>query len=806
MQTYTNGHPASAARRDAGEIAEALGIRLKSLGNGTQSTTCPQCSARRSAAGKSNTCLSVLIDGDGLRWNCHHCGWKGGEFYEARRADTSDPNVPTWHAIVPVPDGVRLKFPRHKNGEPNTVWDYRDSNGRLLGHVCRWDTGDGGKEVMPLSWCVGPDGSRAWRWMALPTPRPLYGRDQFDKQPDAPVLVVEGEKSADAAAKRFSDHVAVTSSGGAKAADKADWTPLAGRHVVIWPDHDEPGGRYAADVARLAAKAGAATVRIVAVPSSWPEGWDLADALPEGITAETLRELLTAAKPANAETARRSDAETQAPAEPVPLVRPMPPADAYPIHGLGSQLAEVACALQEIVQSPQAMCANSVLAVVTLAAQAHIDVALPIGAGSVRPVSSLFLTVGRSGERKSATDDIAMRAVKAHEAGLRTTWEIDAKAHKNAHDAWEAERKGILGSKPSAKQSNVDRVSREADLRAMGDEPQPPLLPIMTMAEPTIEGLAKLLMAGQPSVGVFSAEGGQFVGGHALSDDAKLRSAAALSHLWDGETWKRVRSLDGASTIANRRLAMHLMVQPDVAAQLLNDPVLRDQGLASRMLVTFPATTMGTRLHRDPSAEALATVTRFTARMTAALSLPMPIRDGTRNELSPRPIRFSPDAARVWIEFSDHIERMIAPGKQLEPISGFAAKMAEHAARLAAVIAWWEDHASGTIDAATLRGAIRIVEHHGDEALRLWQASVVPPDIADAQRLQEWLRDRWDGPLVSIPDITQLGPNSVRVARRARELVGILAEHGWLLPQPGGGVIRGKRRREAWAIWGRALP
>ena len=352
----------------------------------------------------------------------------------------------------------------------------------------------------------------------------------------------------------------------------------------------------------------------------------------------------------------------------------------------------------------------------------------------------------------------------------------------------------------------MERASREADLRALGEEPVPPLAPIMTMADPTIEGLAKLLMAGQPAVGVFSAEGGQFVGGHAMSDDAKLRSAAALSHLWDGEPWKRVRSLDGASTIANRLLAMHLMVQPDVAAQLINDPVLRDQGLLSRLLVTYPATTTGTRLHRDPSPESLTTMSRFTARMSAALSLSMSLQSGTRNELAPRSMRFAPAARALWIEFSDRVERMLGPGGQLEPISGFAAKMAEHAARLAAVVIWWSDKSAHEIDAATLRGAIRIVEHHGDEALRLWQSSVIPPDIADAQRVLDWLRYRWDSPLVSVADICQLGPNSMRTARRARELAGILAEHGWLIPQPGGGTIRGLRRREVWFICSGAQP
>ena len=110
------------------------------------------------------------------------------------------------------------------------------------------------KTIMPLSYCEDDAGRRSWRWLHLPAPRPLYGLDRLALRPDAPVLLVEGEKTADAAAKLFPDHVAVTSSGGSNAAGKADWSPLSGRHVVIWPDHDEPGRRFAADVATAGAR------------------------------------------------------------------------------------------------------------------------------------------------------------------------------------------------------------------------------------------------------------------------------------------------------------------------------------------------------------------------------------------------------------------------------------------------------------------------------------------------------------------------------------------------------------------------
>jgi len=52
---------------------------------------------------------------------------------------------------------------------------------------------------------------------------------------------------------------------------------------------------------------------------------------------------------------------------------------------------------------------------------------------------------------------------------------------------------------------------------------------MLTCPEPTYEGMCRLLAAGHPSIGIFAAEGGQYIGGHGMSDDARLRTAAGLS-------------------------------------------------------------------------------------------------------------------------------------------------------------------------------------------------------------------------------------------------------------------------------------
>jgi uncharacterized protein (DUF927 family) len=215
----------------------------------------------------------------------------------AREADAWVPILP---APLPLPPVIRHR----KHGTPSHVWEYRDARGALLHLVARFDSPGGRKEILPL--CCGAD---SWRWRGPKAPRPLYGLDALAARAGAPVLILEGEKATTAAAALFLDHVPMTWSGGAAATAQADWTPLRGRRVAIWPDADDPGRRAAAEAAKRARAAGAASVAIVDVPSDWPPGWDVADALPEGATLDVLRAMLDAAE---AEAAEPLDAERDA--------------------------------------------------------------------------------------------------------------------------------------------------------------------------------------------------------------------------------------------------------------------------------------------------------------------------------------------------------------------------------------------------------------------------------------------------------------------------------------------------------------
>ncbi|MGQ0445997.1 MAG: hypothetical protein ACT4O2_12950 [Beijerinckiaceae bacterium] len=152
---------------------------------------------------------------------------------------------------MPVSADVSLEPPdaHPKLGKPSARWTYRNSDGETLFHVMRFDPLGECKQFFPLSLWREPAGAMRWHWKGVPQPRPLYGLDTLATMPGAPAVVCEGEKACDAAARIFPGRARVTSPGGAQAAAKADWNPLAGRRVLIWPDADDPATKYANAVA-----------------------------------------------------------------------------------------------------------------------------------------------------------------------------------------------------------------------------------------------------------------------------------------------------------------------------------------------------------------------------------------------------------------------------------------------------------------------------------------------------------------------------------------------------------------------------
>jgi hypothetical protein len=276
---------------------------------------------------------------------------------------------------------------------------------------------------------------------------------------------------------------------------------------------------------------------------------------------------------------------------------------------------------------------------------------------------------------------------------------------------------------------------------------------------------------------------------------------AALSNMWDGESIRRIRAGDGASILPGRRLALHIMSQPEASARLLSDPMAADQGLLSRLLVCAPASTAGTRLQKALAPETEPALRRYGLQISDLLAKPFVTLPGARNALDPRALVFEPAAAARFVRLCDLVERSLGAGGELEAVRGFANKLPEHIGRIAGVLALVDDPDAREITADVFDRAAIIGEFYTSEAKRLFEAGAGSPEIRDAERLLAWIKTHWRDSLIGLRAIYRQGPNSIRDAATAKKAVAMLEDHGWLIRVDGAGhIVDGQPVREAWRI------
>ena len=167
-------------------------------------------------------------------------------------------------------------------GSPSGHWIYRGIDRFELMRVYRWDFKEGGKEYRP----VHPDAD-GWYLGDPPGKLPLYNLHKLASAQT--VLVTEGEKCADLVESL--GLTGTTSAHGVNSRRATDWSPLAGKQVIILPDH-ENGEHYFNDAGEiLAAIEPRPEIRVLRLPLAG-KGDDIEqwlDTLPDSWTPEDCR-------------------------------------------------------------------------------------------------------------------------------------------------------------------------------------------------------------------------------------------------------------------------------------------------------------------------------------------------------------------------------------------------------------------------------------------------------------------------------------------------------------------------------------
>jgi putative DNA primase/helicase len=204
------------------------------------------------------------------------------------------------YRAIPVPPDVMMpntelmSYDKDKPaiGKALRQWEYRNRDGLLLGIVARYKVGDDGEKTI-RTWTYGNypnsedvrEKTMRWRCRRWHRPYPLYGLQKLGEPGAAEkrIVIVSGEKTADAAQTIMPDAIVLTWPGGDDGISHADWEPLAGRNIVIlWPDADI-SGRKAIDWLTDELRDLVGNLWLVNVDDpALPKGWDIADAVESG--------------------------------------------------------------------------------------------------------------------------------------------------------------------------------------------------------------------------------------------------------------------------------------------------------------------------------------------------------------------------------------------------------------------------------------------------------------------------------------------------------------------------------------------
>lgn len=213
----------------------------------------------------------------------------GDDWKEIKKIKPLPKEKPKWEATgKPGPrEATEHEMQWTDKGKVVQWWSVRNAENQVLYYDVRFEfenkSGEVDKDILPMCWCKHRDEDRhAWRYKAFPSPRPIYNHVAVSKIQGPPVIIVEGMKCAAAMATILGDKFPiVTWQGGSEAIDKADWTPLENRAVIIWPDADLPGIKAAQNITNILEKIGC-QVQFIRPHEDAPKGWDVADFIQSG--------------------------------------------------------------------------------------------------------------------------------------------------------------------------------------------------------------------------------------------------------------------------------------------------------------------------------------------------------------------------------------------------------------------------------------------------------------------------------------------------------------------------------------------
>jgi len=592
-------------------------------------------------------------------------------------------------------DAAQKAYERILRRKAARVWEYV-VEGEVVGLTLRWDNPDGTKDtIRPVS--RHADG---WRMEHMPTPRPLFGFSESLAPGGRRVYVAEGEKCVDALAGL--GLLATTSAGGSSSAKQSDWAPLAGRDVVILPDADEPGRKYAAAVAEiLLALDPPAVVRIVDLAPDANDGSDIADLVePARCLGEPLREMIER-RAEEAEPLQPRVSVVAATSSARPKVEGYVP---FPVDALPDAAAELVVDAARAIGCDEAFVVMPLLAVLGSAIGTTRQVE-PKPGWKRWPIIWTVI-VAESGSKKSPGADVTLDLVRDREADLHEEHVERLVEYELKLDLYERSKAAWKSQKPKAGQDDDDPPRR----------PTPPVARSVWIDDTTTEGLAVAMNENPRGLILAADELNSWLANMDRYSGKAGGDESFFCKCYNGRSHNVKRK--GGSRLHVRSTALWLtgVLPPGVLRRSLGTEQ-KESGLAARLLMAAPP--------RRPSKwteETVSPIVQENFRQVVERLYELQPQVDDRGREIPIVVPFDYEAKKLWIDFYDsHNEEAAAlVGDLLAAWS----KLEETAARLALILHETKVASRQAkpemIDADTMRRALRLTAWFKRETVRVY--------------------------------------------------------------------------------------
>lgn len=668
---------------------------------------------------------------------------------------TTDKTYPTADAAV--------KTLEHQHGQRSAEWTYHDAQGEPIGVVVRWNMSDG-KVIRPVTrqghqWIVG----------GMPDPRPLYGLPNLANAER--VYVCEGEKAADAA--RSIGLVATTSAHGSKSANKTDWSPLAGKEIVLLPDNDTAGEAYADEVARILGNLTPppSSIKILEL-LNLPEGGDIVEwveqhgdaAEPESMVSE-INSLIEEAEPLRVK--RRTTS-----------IQPFQPFPTNALPTTSRMLVEAGATALGCDPSYIALPLISLLGSV-VGNRRRIE----LKRGWCEPCVFWTVVVGESGTLKSPAHDLAQSFLDAPEADAyakfqkeKEIYDRDMKIYKADERKWQNERN-----------------SKKSTDEPPPEPPEEPKCKRYIVSDTTLEALADrladnpfgLLMAMDELAGWFRSFD-KYRNGQGGDCQSWLSMHRAGTIRVDRKSAQR-------PTLRIEHAAVSICggIQPGILWSCIGREHAQD-GLLARLLLAFPPPRQKRWNENTVSESARASVAKLVQDL---LSLEM-----TKDEWgNPQPddLPLTADAQDAWVQFyNEHNKRAAGYTGDL---AACASKMEGYAARLALLCQLAEDPRSTSVGLQAVHRGIVLANWFQAEAERIYALQYEGSEDLERRELVELIASK--GGSISARDLMRSSSGKWNTSAEAEEDLDDLAKEGFGRWQPQPSTGKGGRPTRLFTLF-----